>query len=123
MANRVNTPMNQMQLAPSQPALDRAPCQAELLKLPAPYDTVLSLSQPRDSPVNESASRLPLSALDFAAAIRPPLTISGMVKGGRVRHVADAGGARRARGARSDTKGNTKRLQPAGTASGFDPLK
>jgi hypothetical protein len=95
MTNRVNAPVNRVQLAPSQPAFNRPPRQPKGLQLVSRHEAVLPLSQPRDPLVDRFPAEIPPLA-SRTASICPPLPISGTVKGGHLGHAADVGGAERA---------------------------
>jgi hypothetical protein len=100
-----------MQRAPLEARVDPASSEAQGAQLSPPDDSVLLLRQPRDPPIHST------SATFF---------ICEMKNGALAGHAADGAGAVRAHGARfvpKPSRTTKKRFQPAGTASGFDPLK
>jgi hypothetical protein len=112
MANCVGASMNPMQLMSFEPTLNRAPSQPQIQQLPARHHTVL-----------------PLRQLSYPAIGRVRRLFS-MIERGNGRssaHAADGRRLRRTYGAHpvsiQQRARFKKRLQPAGTASGFDPLK
>jgi hypothetical protein len=96
-------------MASTDSALDRASSQADDQQLPPRHDAVLSLGKLGDLPIR--------------GGLRPFSTIE-RGNGRRTGHgpMVHDGTARRAR-QRSFLSHDKQRLQPADTASGFDPLK
>jgi hypothetical protein len=119
MASRVNASMNRVQAAALDSSRD-SPTAGKVQELSPCNNSVLPLRQVRDQPVDST---------------RPPFFIPCMHNGGRVPvgtpdrvlggDTPDAGAHRRASGALNvKTPSQTQnRLQPGGTAPGFDPLK
>jgi hypothetical protein len=101
MPNGIHTAIEGLKEAALQASLDFTRAEPRREKLPPRHNAVLPLGQVGDH------------------AIRAPFTTYTVVNGALVRHepMFTAGGERVAREVQE------KRLQPAGTASGFDPLK
>lgn len=115
MVHRVDAAMDYVQGSATQPSLDSAPTNPELGELSSRHDPVL----PPGDLSDDGIQGRPISSPAFAIAwmgnavivVGPPL------------HLPNADRDERTRGARNVPIAQQKRLQPAGTASGFDPLK
>jgi hypothetical protein len=105
----IDAPLNATKLASGDSVLDRPSPESEPQELPPADDPVLSLRQIPDLSINRTKRRFSRRDMENRRLIR---------------HGVDPPWIRRTDGALNVTKRATKkRLQPAGTASGFDPLK
>jgi hypothetical protein len=100
--------MHSMQLPAREPAFNRTSSEAQGDQLPPRHDSVLAACELRDLPIRGTLR---------------PFSMHDMGFGRRIEHAADGEAAQRACGAPKMTGLKQMKLQPAGTASGFDPLK
>jgi hypothetical protein len=109
MANGIDTPMNTAELPPRDPVLYRPSPHAERQELLATDNAMLGLSELTNTVVNLTRRRYSMPNLGNRRLVR---------------HGAHGGGPLRTSGAQDASNAQRKRrLQPAVTASGFDPLK
>jgi hypothetical protein len=108
MADGVDAMLNATQQPARNSVPDRPAPHSEAQELCATDNSVLRLREVSDATVERTRGTLCMPDMRNV-----PLT----------KHGVDRDRAQRAGGAQKSPKAHEKRLQPAGTASGFDPLK
>jgi hypothetical protein len=107
-----------MQGTAMKPSSDLIAGHPPIRELPASDHTMLPLGQHRDHEIR-GQRRIRVTLGVYIA----PNVARVKASGGPWLHEANAAGPRRVDGALGHAFAQQKRLQPAGTASGFDPLK